>query len=128
MDVVLHFHKARKGVAKTRGSSCLTDPDGDISCISSVQGADFRCIRQEKDVLLNFSLSLSTVEQVCSVVVTPWAVAVQMQLLRSISRKKICGKKVILPFISSILCDALLFRVCQTRCDKKTIGFLVVCI
>lgn len=73
MDVVLRLHKARKGVAGTRGSSCLTDPDGDVSCISSVQGTDFRCIRQEKD----FNLSLSTVEQVCSVAVTVWAVAIQ---------------------------------------------------
>lgn len=66
MDVVLYLNKARKGVAKTKGSSCLTEPDGDISCTSSVQGADFRCIRQEKDVLSNVDLSLSTVE-VCSV-------------------------------------------------------------
>lgn len=40
---VLVPDKARKGVSKTRGSSCLLDPARDISWTISVQGTDFRC-------------------------------------------------------------------------------------
>lgn len=107
----LHWHKAKKGEAKTRGSSCLADPDGDISCSSSVQCTDFRCIRQEKSSRSS-NFSIPSVEQVCPVVVTPWPVTLQKQLLR---RKK------------HVNLESHLFRVCRIRCDKKTIGFLVVC-
>lgn len=71
---VLVPDKARKGVSKTRGSSCLLDPASDISWTISVQGTDFRCHRLNKDLHWNLILSSPTVSS--SVVITPWEVPV----------------------------------------------------
>lgn len=71
---VLVPDKARKGVSKTRGSSCLLDPANDISWTISVQGTDFRCRWLNKDLHWNLILSSPTVSS--SVVITPWEVPV----------------------------------------------------
>lgn len=122
---MLCFIYTRKGVAKV--------PVWRIQTVISPVPARFRAqvsvASGRKKTSSQTLICLYTVEQVCSVVVTPRADAVQKQLLRRTSRKKTCvGRdKVILPSISGILCDALLFRVCQIRYDKKIIGLLVVC-